>query len=121
VWGAHLRGQPLNFQLEELGARFVEPVRTSDAYRMVSLDTEPAKPGLVRVLPGAGGAVSGEKWLISPAGLGSLLAALPSPMSLTSVELADGSWVIGFGCSYQAALDGFDITEYGGWAQYLAR
>ncbi len=41
-------------------------------------------------------------------------------MSLTSVELSDGSWVIGFGCSYQAALDGTDITEFGGWAEYLA-
>jgi allophanate hydrolase len=84
------------------------------------LDTIPPKPGLVRVIDGAGAAVAGERWLISPAGLGELMANLPAPMSLTSVELSDGSWVIGFGCSYQSAVDGNDITEYGGWADYLA-
>ncbi len=120
VFGAHLRGQPLNGQLRGHGARFVEPIRTSDSYQLVALDTIPPKPGLVRVIDGAGAAVAGERWLISPAGLGELMANLPAPMSLTSVELSDGSWVIGFGCSYQSAVDGNDITEYGGWADYLA-
>ena len=119
VFGAHLRGQPLNGQLEALGARFVAPVRTSDAYRLVALDTTPPKPGLVRVDPGRGAPISGEKWLLSPAGLGTLLARLPAPMSLTSVELADGTWVVGFGCSQEAALRSSDITGFGGWAAYL--
>ncbi|MET3805787.1 allophanate hydrolase [Nakamurella sp. UYEF19] len=120
VFGAHLRGQPLNGQLEDLGARFVDTVSTSNAYRLIALDTLPPKPGLVRVIPGQGRGIAGEKWLISPAGLGAFVAALPAPMSLTSVELSDGSWVVGFGCSQQAALDGDDITEFGGWAAYLA-
>ncbi len=120
VFGAHLRGQPLNWQLQAQGARFLEPIRTSDSYRLKVLDTRPGKPGLVRVADGAGAAVAGERWLISPAGLGTFLADLPAPMSLTSVELSDGRWVIGFGCSYQAAVDGTDITEFGGWAEYLA-
>ncbi|SDO84049.1 allophanate hydrolase [Nakamurella panacisegetis] len=120
VFGAHLRGQPLNRELQALGARFVEPVQTSDAYRLVALDTVPAKPGLVRVLPGDGAPIAGERWLLSPAALGTLLATLPAPMSLTSVELADGRWAVGFGCSHQAALDGSDITRFGGWAAYLA-
>ena len=120
VFGAHLRGQPLNEQLQAHGARFVEPIRTSESYQLVALATIPPKPGLVRVIDGGGAAVAGERWLISPAGLGELMACLPAPMSLTSVELSDGSWVIGFGCSYQAAVDGNDITEYGGWADYLA-
>ena len=120
VFGAHLRGQPLNKDLQALGARYVEPVSTSDAYRLFALDTAPPKPGLVRVLPGGGAAIAGERWLLSPASLGSLLATLPAPMSLTSVELADGSWVVGFGCSAQAALDGADITGFGSWTAYLA-
>jgi len=120
VFGAHLRGQPLNEQLQALGARLLKPVRTSDAYRLIVLNTTTAKPGLVRVVPGAGAAIAGEKWLISPAALGELMRVLPAPMSLTSVELADGSWVVGFGCSQQAALDGCDISEFGGWAQFLA-
>lgn len=48
VFGAHLRGQPLNTQLVDLGARYVETVTTSDAYRLFALDTTPPKPGLVR-------------------------------------------------------------------------
>jgi len=119
VFGAHLRGQPLNHQLESLGARFVEAIKTSNAYRLVALATTPAEPGLVRVIAGDGAAIAGERWLISPAGLGQLVAALPAPMSLTSVELEDASWVVGFGCSVQAALDGTDITTFGSWPSYL--
>ena len=44
VFGAHLRGQPLNTQLVDLGARYVETVTTSDAYRLFALDTTPPKP-----------------------------------------------------------------------------
>lgn len=119
VFGAHLRGQPLNGQLQELGARFLASVHTADSYRLVAMDTLPPKPGLVRVGQHAGAPIAGEKWLIAPAALGRLTAELPAPMSLTSVELSDGSWVVGFGCSYQAALEGNDITSYGGWERYL--
>ncbi|WP_213934609.1 allophanate hydrolase [Rhodococcus sp. B50] len=120
VFGAHLRGQPLHFQLEELGARFVEEVHTSDAYRLAALNTTPPKPGLVRHGPGEGAAIVGELFRLSEAGLGRFLAALPAPMTLTSVELADGRWVVGFGCTQDAAADAVDITEFGGWKAYRA-
>ncbi|MEU5842389.1 allophanate hydrolase [Rhodococcus sp. NPDC047139] len=119
VFGAHLRGQPLHFQLEDLGARFVEEVRTSDAYRLAALNTTPPKPGLVRHGPGQGAGIVGELFRISEAGLGRFLAALPAPMTLTSVELSDGRWVVGFGCTHDAASDAVDITEFGGWKAYL--
>lgn len=120
VFGAHLRGQPLNAQLEALGARFAGEVRTSDAYRLVDLGTTPAKPGLVRHGPGLGAPIAGEVWCLSPAGLGTLLAGLPEPMSLTRVELEDGRSVVGFGCSFEAAIAGTDITGHGGWVAYRA-
>ncbi|WP_253249980.1 allophanate hydrolase [Rhodococcus sp. BUPNP1] len=120
VFGAHLRGQPLHFQLEELGARFVEEVHTSDAYRLAALNTTPPKPGLVRHAPGEGAAIVGELFRLSEAALGRFLAALPAPMTLTSVELADGRWVVGFGCTQDAAADAVDITEFGGWKAYRA-
>lgn len=119
VFGAHLRGQPLNAQLVELGARFVETVRTSDAYRLVALDTVPPKPGLVRHGAGLGAQIGGELWRLTPHALGRLCADLPAPMSLTEVELADGRDVTGFGCSHDAALAGRDITAHGGWVEYL--
>ncbi|MFD6855737.1 allophanate hydrolase [Rhodococcus sp. NPDC060090] len=119
VFGAHLLGQPLHFQLEDLGARFSEQVYTSDAYRLMALNTTPPKPGLVRHRPGEGASIVGELFRVSEAGLGRFLAALPAPMTLTSVELADGRWVVGFGCTQDASADGADITEFGGWVEYL--
>ncbi len=65
VFGAHLRGQPLNTQLVDLGARYVETVTTSDAYRLFALDTTPPKPGLVRRGPGLGAPVVGEIFRIT--------------------------------------------------------
>ncbi|NUU18932.1 allophanate hydrolase [Cellulomonas humilata] len=121
VVGAHLRGQPLNRELEELGARFGRPVRTSDAYRLVALDTHPRKPGLLRVGPGAGAPIAGEVWRLSAGALGRMLAGLPAPMMLGQVELADGSWVVGFGCTAEAGTAGADITETGGWVEALRR
>ncbi|KQR12422.1 allophanate hydrolase [Cellulomonas sp. Leaf334] len=121
VVGAHLRGQPLNAELEELGARFVRAVRTSDAYRLVALDTQPRKPGLVRAGPGAGAPIAGEVWRLSPGALGRLLAGLPAPMSLGQVELADGAWVVGFGCTAESGAAGADITSSGGWVEALRR
>ncbi|WP_230684856.1 hypothetical protein [Cellulomonas sp. JZ18] len=93
---------------------------TSDAYRLVALATSPRKPGLVRVGPGAGAPVAGEVWRLSPGALGAFLADLPAPMTLGRVELADGTWVVGFGCTAEAAAAGADITDTGGWRAALA-
>ncbi len=118
VFGAHLRGQPLHFQLESIGARFSEQVHTSDAYRLMALNTAPPKPGVVRHGPGEGASIVGELFRVSEAGLGRFLAALPAPMTLTSVELSDGRWVVGFGCTQDASADAVDITGFGGWVAY---
>ncbi|TQF69417.1 allophanate hydrolase [Rhodococcus spelaei] len=121
VFGAHLRGQPLHWQLEQLGARLVETVTTTDAYRLYALDTVPLKPGLVRRGAGLGAPVIGEVFRVSAAGLGGFLAALPAPMALTSVELSDGRSVVGFSCTHDAIDGATDITEFGGWVAYLRR
>ncbi|MDO3401787.1 allophanate hydrolase [Mycolicibacterium neoaurum] len=121
VVGAHLRGQPLAWQLDDRGARWIGPARTAPHYRMARLDTEPPKPGLVRVAPDAGTTIAGELWSIGTAMLGDFLAALPAPMSLGRVELADGSEVVGFGCSLQSWKAGTDITHHGDWTGYLRR
>lgn len=121
VFGAHLRGQPLHHQLEALGARFERAVATTDDYLMVRLDSEPPKPGLVRVSDGgAGRSLPGELYRISRAGLGSFLAALPEPMALTAMTLVDGTRAVGFTCTPAAAATGVDITEFGGWRAFLA-
>lgn len=118
VVGAHRRGQPLEHELTSRGARHGGVVRTAAAYRLLALDTVPPKPGLVRVADG-GVPVVGELWRVSTAALGDFLAALPAPMHLGRVELEDGTWVTGFGCSADAAAAARDISEHGDWVAYL--
>ncbi|OSC40529.1 allophanate hydrolase [Mycobacterium decipiens] len=120
VFGAHLRGQPLHHQLDKLGARYLRDIRTSDAYRLTALATTPPKPGLIRTSPGRGASIQGELYQLSEAGLGRFLAVLPTPMALTSVELDDGSTVVGFTATHDATTAAIDITEHGSWTRYLA-
>lgn len=40
-------------------------------------------------------------------------------MALTSIELSDGRAVVGFACSYDAAVAATDITRFGSWVAYL--
>ncbi|MDQ1580717.1 MAG: allophanate hydrolase [Microbacteriaceae bacterium] len=118
VFGAHLAGQPLNGQLVSRGARLVSTVHSSADYRMHALPGEIAKPAVVRVEPGSGARLEGELWSLSPAALGTFLAALPQPMSLGRITLDDGREVLGFGCAWP---EGPDITRFGGWRSYLAQ
>jgi len=64
----------------------------------------PSRPS--RPSPGADGepgtALSGHRWLLSPAALGRFLAALPAPMQLGKVEFDDGTWRTAFGCDASA-------------------
>jgi allophanate hydrolase len=113
VVGAHRKGQPLMAELEQRGAFWDGPVALAPRYRMVALDTQPPKPGLVRSDDGA--ELVAERWLLSEAALGSFLAELPEPMLLGSVLLNDGSTAVGFACDAVAASRGMDITHFGDW------
>ncbi|MEV7134056.1 allophanate hydrolase [Arthrobacter sp. NPDC093128] len=113
VVGAHRKGQPLMAELEQRGAFWDGPVTLAPRYRMVALDTQPPKPGVVRSDDGA--ELAAERWLLSEAALGSFLAELPEPMLLGSVLLNDGSTAVGFACDAVAASHGRDITHFGDW------
>lgn len=114
VVGAHLSGQPLNWQLVSAGGSFAAAVTTSAGYRLVALDTVPPKPGLVRV-GGGGAAIRGEVWTLPAAGFGRFVAALPQPMTIGQVQLSDGTSVAGFLCEQIATEGAEDISAFGGW------
>jgi allophanate hydrolase len=121
VVGAHLSGMPLNIQLRDLDAKFVRETQTSDAYRLYTLAGQvPAKPGLIRVEPGKGGAVDVEVWRLTPAAFGSFVAAIPSPLGIGTIALSDGATVKGFLVEAAAIVGAADITAYGGWRAYVA-
>ena len=123
VVGAHLRGEPLNWQLTQRGARFVAATTTAAAYRLHALPAAAAggvaKPGLVRVAEG-GAAIAVELWTLPVAAYGSFVAGIAAPLGIGTLTLADGTQVQGFLCE-SAALDGAeDITRFGGWRAYRA-
>ena len=68
-----------------------------------------------------GVAIELEVWELDVAAFGSFVAAIPAPLGIGRVELADGTDVAGFVCE-PIAIDGApDISEHGGWRAYLAR
>jgi allophanate hydrolase len=121
VVGAHLSGQPLNHQLTDRDAALVRTTATAPVYRFHALDTEPPKPGLVRVASDDGGAgsIEVEVWELDDAGFGSFVALVPPPLCIGTVELLDGTQVKGFLCEPHALVDAPDITATGGWRAYL--
>ncbi|HKZ04903.1 MAG TPA: allophanate hydrolase [Methylomirabilota bacterium] len=121
VVGAHLAGQPLNHELTGRGARLAWSGRTAPEYRLYALaGTNPPKPGLVRVAPGEGGAIEVEVWELQAAEFGAFVAAVPPPLAIGTVWLADGSSVKGFLCEPLAVEGAQDITALGAWRAYLA-
>ena len=120
VVGAHLSGMALNGELKALSGRLVETTMTAPDYRLYALDTTPPKPGLLRVEADAGTAIELEIWALSPAAFGEFVAAIPPPLSIGTIRLADGRNVKGF-IVEPAALDGArDISAFGGWRAYMA-
>ncbi|HAT4917511.1 TPA: allophanate hydrolase [Serratia marcescens] len=119
VVGAHLSGMPLNVQLTQRDAVRVEQTVTAPCYRLYALaDTEPPKPGMARVAQGA--AIRLELWDIPLARFGEFVAEIPAPLGIGTLLLADGRRVKGFICEAWALEGATDITEFGGWRDYLA-
>jgi allophanate hydrolase len=118
VVGAHLTGQPLNVQLTVAGGTLVAATTTAPGYALHVLDTDPPKPGLVRV-PAGGRSIEGELWRLPAAGFGAFVGAVPAPMAIGRVTLADGTSVSGFLVEPAALENAPDISHLGGWRTYL--
>jgi allophanate hydrolase len=118
VVGAHLSGMPLNSQLTERNARYVETTTTSAAYQFFALPgTVPPKPGLIRT--GHGAPIEVELWDVPAQHFGSFVALIPSPLGIGTLELAGGRLVKGFICEGYAASSAEEITHLGGWRAYI--
>ncbi|MEM1049806.1 MAG: allophanate hydrolase [Pseudomonadota bacterium] len=118
VCGAHMSGLPLNGQLTSLGATFCRSMRTAERYRLYALaGGPPYRPGLLRTENGA--RIELEVWALPTSNVGPFMAGIPSPLSIGTVELEDGTRTHGF-LVEAAGLDGAeDITDFGGWRGYL--
>jgi len=119
VVGAHLSGMALNGELQALEARLLQEAVTAPDYRLYALDTTPPKPGMLRVEPGAGSAIKLELWALSAAAFGKFVAAIPPPLSIGTIRLADGRGVKGFIVEPAAINGARDISAFGGWRAFM--
>jgi len=117
VFGAHLTGQPLNGDLVALGGRFRRACRTAPQYRMVLVQGQIKRPGLVRDSAN-GAAIEGEVWTLPTASMAPFLISIAPPLGLGRVVLDDGISVIGFICEAGADKTALDITHFGGWRAF---
>ncbi|MCG7994491.1 MAG: allophanate hydrolase [Candidatus Thiodiazotropha taylori] len=121
VCGAHLQGLPLNWQLTERGATLKAKTETAPIYRMYALPGgPPARPGLI-LDEVEGAAIEVEVWSMPQSQFGSFVAAIPSPLGIGKLQLADGSEASGFICEPYAISKAEEITGFGGWKAYLDR
>ena len=121
VVGAHLSGMPLNRELKAHGASFVAATKTTADYRLYALaGGATRRPGLLRVAAGTGAAIEVEIWALPPAGFGTFVAAVPPPLSIGSLQLADARSVKGFLVEAVAVAGARDITKFGGWRAFVA-
>ena len=119
VVGAHLTGMPLNVQLQERKALFVESAFTAKNYRLFALpNTTPPKPGLIRT-EGEGAEIIVELWDLPVQHFGSFVALIPAPLGIGTLTLNDGREVKGFICEGIAVNGAKDITHLGGWRAYI--
>src|SRR3984893_10508982 len=119
VVGAHLSGMTLNSELKALGGRLLEAASTAPDYKLYALDTSPPKPGMLRVSGGAGSAVELELWALSAASFGKFVAAIPPPLSIGTLRLADGRGVKGFIVEAADINGARDISAFGGWRAFM--
>lgn len=117
--GAHMSGLPLNYQLTDLGARYLFTTKTVATYKLVRLaGKSPLRPGLIREANGA--AIEVEVWALPLANVGAFITQIPAPLGMGKVQLNDGTETLGFICEAIGEVGAEDISEFGGWRRYLA-
>src|SRR5438552_3495912 len=121
VVGAHLSGMVLNVELKALGGRLLEETVTAPDYKLYALPTTPPKPGMLRVEAGKGSPIELEVWALSASAFGKFVAAIPPPLSIGTIRLADGRGVKGFIAEPVALHGAHDISAFGGWRAYMAQ
>ncbi len=120
VVGAHLTGQPLNYQLTDRDGRFVRTAKTAPSYQLFALPgTSPPKPGLIRIGAEGGVSIDLEIWELPAAQFGNFMRDVPSPLTIGMIHLSDGRAVKGFLCEEAAVQEAENISVFGSWKAYL--
>ncbi len=117
VCGAHLKGQPLNWQLTERGGSLKAETVSSAKYKLYALPDN-KRPAMVRDEQG-GQAIALEVWSLPSDTFGSFVSSIAAPLGIGKVELADGQWLSGFICDGYGLIKAKDISRFSGWRAWL--
>lgn len=117
VNGTLMRGLELNKNLLEVGATFVREATTEPTYRLFSIDD--VHPAMMRIVE-SGKAIAVEVWAVPPAGLAKILLQEPPGLCIGKVRLNDGAEILGVVGESICCQGGKDITQHGGWRNYIA-
>ena len=117
VNGTLMRGLELNQNLIGVGGEFVREAQTQPHYRLWSIGDR--HPAMLRVRAG-GAAIDLEIWRLPLDALGQILLQEPPGLCVGRIALADGSEVLGVLGEPYLCENQPEITQWGGWRQYIA-
>ena len=81
----------------------------------------PPKPGLLRDEHFHGPGIEVEVWAMPEDQLGSFVAGIAAPLGIGTVTLEDGAAVQCFIAEPYALRHATEITQHGGWRNYLSQ
>jgi hypothetical protein len=116
VNGTLMRGLELNDNLQQVGAVLIRETLTAPIYRLWSIDDR--HPAMIRVSEG-GRSIALEIWSLPVTGLVKILQQEPAGLCIGKIKLSDNIHVLGvlgepFLCEGKR-----EITQFGGWRNYL--
>ena len=117
VNGTLMRGLELEGNLKQAGAIFLKESKTEKSYRLYSINDQ--YPAMIKVASG-GNTVDVELYEISEEGLKDVLSKEPPGLTIKEITLIDGSLVQGVVGLEEITKGQKEITEHGGWRNYLA-
>ena len=119
VCGAHLSGMPLNHQLTDDNAKLIKATKTEASYKLYALaGGPPLRPGLVKD-SNNGKSIEVEVWRMPLSKFGKFMINIPAPLGIGKAILEDGEEVNSFICESYGIVDATDVTEFGGWRNYI--
>ncbi|MGB8452559.1 MAG: allophanate hydrolase [Anaerocolumna sp.] len=112
VCGLHKKNYPLESQLTELGARYLERTKTIPGYELYELNTSPVKPGMIYNKT-AGAAIEVDLYELPVSQYGKFMRQVKQPLCIGTIILSDGRRVQGFLCEAYAVKDAKNVTAAG--------
>jgi len=118
VNGSLMRGFALNENLQSVNAQFIRESKTSDKYRMWSINDQ--YPAMQRATSG-GKNLEVELYELTSDALIRLLEMEPPGLCLGKIELVDSQWVFGILGENYICQGRREITAWGGWRGYSSQ